>query len=123
MLTTLPLAGQITKLAQLVFEKVRRSVSFAIPLLIASPDIIEGSKKRPPVFPPNYKSTYSNIAFILLGFVLENVTGQSYQEALSASILKPLGMHHTTVVRPRDSMGVIPAVRNDWMYIAGAYDP
>ncbi|KAL8792226.1 MAG: hypothetical protein Q9195_005182 [Heterodermia aff. obscurata] len=86
-------------------------------------DIIEGSKKRPPVFPPNYKSTYSNIAFILLGFVLENVTGKSYQEALSASILEPLDMHHTTVERPKDSMGVIPAMTNDWTYIAGAYDP
>lgn len=92
-------------------------------MLIASTDIIEGSKKRPPVFPPSYKSTYSNIAFILLGFVLENVTGRTYQEALSTNILKPLGMHHTTVKRPRDSMGVIPAVKNDWMYIAGAYDP
>ena len=92
-------------------------------MLIALPDIMEGYKKRPPVFPPNYKSTYSNVAFILLGFVLEDVTGGSYQEALSASILRPLGMHHTTVERPRDSMGVIPAVTNDWMYIAGAYDP
>lgn len=86
-------------------------------------DIIQGSRKRPPVFEPNYKSTYSNIAFILLGFVLETVTGKEYQEAISSSILDPLGMHHTTVKRPKDSMGVIPATRNDWAYVAGAYDP
>ena len=86
-------------------------------------DVIKGSKKRPPVFPPNYKSTYSNIAFIMLGFVLEAVTGQSYEEVLSSTILDPLGMHHTSVKKPNDSMGVIPATYNDWSYIAGAYDP
>ena len=86
-------------------------------------DILQGLRKRHPVFPPNYKSTYSNIAFILLGFVLEKVTGKSYQDALSASILEPLGMHQTTVKKPKDSMGVIPAVTNDWNYVAGAYNP
>ena len=75
------------------------------------------------MFAPNYKSTYSNIAFILLGFVLEKVTGKSYQDAISASILEPLGMHQTTVKKPKDSMGVIPAVTNDWNYVAGAYNP
>ena len=85
--------------------------------------MIQGSKKRPPVFAPNYQSTYSNIAYILLGFVLESVTAKSYQDTLSSSILGPLGMHHTTVVRPKDSMGVIPALYNDWAYVAGVYDP
>ena len=32
-------------------------------------------------------------------------------------------MKHTTVEKPNDSMGVIPAVANDWIYVAGAYDP
>ena len=75
------------------------------------------------MFAPNYKSSYSNIAFILLGFILEQVAGKSYQDLLSSSILDPLGMNHTTVRRPNSSMGVIPATYNDWAYVAGAYDP
>jgi len=92
-------------------------------LLFSYVDIIEGSKRRNPVFPPNYQSTYSNIAFVLLGIVLEKVSGRTYQEALDCSILQPLGMRKTTVQKPEDSEGVIPAIRNDWYYVAGAYDP
>ena len=58
----------------------------------------------------------------MLGFVLEDVTGQSYEEVLSSTILDPLGMHHTTIRKPNDSMGVIPATYNDWRYVTGAYD-
>ena len=68
-------------------------------------------------------STYSNVAFILLGSVLENVTGKTYQEVLDSWILQPLDMRRTTVEKPLDSEGVIPAIKNDWYYIAGAYDP
>ena len=59
----------------------------------------------------------------MLGFVLEAVTGQSYEEVLSSTILDPLGMHHTTVKKPNDSKGIIPATYNDWRYVTGAYDP
>ena len=86
-------------------------------------DVIAGMKGRSSVFPPNYKSSYSNIAFILLGFVIETVAAKSYHEALDELILQPLGMQRTTVKKPKDSDGVIPAIKNDWNYIAGAYDP
>lgn len=86
-------------------------------------DIIDGFKRRPPVFLPNFKSSYSNTAYILLGFVIENVTGKTYQGALEDLILNPLGMHRTTVQKPPDSEGVIPAIKSDWNYIAGAYEP
>ena len=86
-------------------------------------DIINGSRKRTRVFPPNFKSSYSNVAFMLLGFVIENVTGKDYQSALDELILKPLDMQKTTVKKPDDADGVIPAMRNDWNYVAGAYDP
>ena len=59
----------------------------------------------------------------MLGFVLETVTSKTYQNILSSIILEPLGMKHTSVERPPDCLGVIPAVYNDWAYIAGAYDP
>lgn len=89
----------------------------------AREEIIKGSKKRTPVFPPNMKSSYSNMAYILLGFVIETVSGKDYQTALDELILRRLGMQQTTVKRPNDSDGVIPAVKNDWNYVAGAYDP
>lgn len=61
-----------------------------------------------PVFAPNQKSTYSNIAFELLGLVLANVTGLSYEEYIQTAILEPLNMTGTSFLKPADSVAVLP---------------
>jgi CubicO group peptidase (beta-lactamase class C family) len=61
-----------------------------------------------PVFPPRTEPSYSNIGFSLLGRVLANVTGQTYEEYISSSILKPLNMSQTTFTKPNESRSVIP---------------
>jgi CubicO group peptidase (beta-lactamase class C family) len=66
------------------------------------------------VFEANDRSTYSNVAFSLLGLVLEKATGKPYSEIISSSILQPLGMNYTTMVKPKDSDGIIPWGPNDW---------
>lgn len=38
---------------------------------------------------------YSNLGFALLGKIISNVTGKSYQQYITEAILKPLGMNHT----------------------------
>jgi CubicO group peptidase (beta-lactamase class C family) len=61
-----------------------------------------------PVFAPKQKSTYSNLAFNLLGLVLANVTGLSYEEYIQTAILEPLGMIGSSFLKPSDSVAVLP---------------
>ncbi|KAI9734975.1 MAG: hypothetical protein M1834_002057 [Cirrosporium novae-zelandiae] len=77
-------------------------------------DVIETAKNRPRVFATNERSTYSNVAFVLLGLALENATGQTFPEIVTSSILTPLGMENTTITKPDDSVGNIPIGSNDW---------
>ena len=73
-------------------------------------DLITTVKTLEPLFAPNAKSTYSNLAFELLGLVLANVTGMPYEEYIASSILDPIGMSATTFIAPADSVAVLPKV-------------
>lgn len=75
------------------------------------------------MFAPNAKATYSNVAFILLGIVLETITGESYEDLVNSLLFQPLGMQSSTLKKPRDSDGIIPNKKNDWGADLGAYDP
>lgn len=75
------------------------------------------------MFAPNAKATYSNVAFILLGIVLENITGKSYEDLVDSLFFRPLGMPSSTLKKPRDSEGIIPNMKNDWRADLGAYNP
>ncbi len=44
---------------------------------------------------PGVAYEYSNLGFVLLGRILTNVTGKPYQQYITESILKPLGMTDT----------------------------
>jgi D-alanyl-D-alanine carboxypeptidase len=50
---------------------------------------------RPAQFPAGTKQVYSNFGFILLGRIVEVVSGQSYNDYVSAHIFKPTGMTET----------------------------
>ena len=50
---------------------------------------------KPLLSKPGDVLRYSNSGYILLGRIIEHVTGESYEEYLSANILKPAGMTHT----------------------------
>lgn len=76
-----------------------------------------------PVFAPNQKSTYSNIAFILLGLALENVTGMPYADYIKTAIFEPLGMNHTSFEKPEDAVAVLPLERNFWDMDVGITKP
>lgn len=73
-------------------------------------DLIMVAKSLMPLFAPNARSTYTNIAFELLGLVLSKVSGMSYEEYIATSILNPLGMNATTFVTPPDPVAVLPKV-------------
>ena len=84
-------------------------------------EIIDGFTKRPPAFQPSYKATYSNMAFVLLGFALENITGLGYADVVQSTIFDPLGMERATLTKPSDTEGIIPNVTNDWAADIGTY--
>lgn len=50
---------------------------------------------KPLLTPPGETLRYSNAGYILLGRIIELVSGQSYEDYLNANILKPAGMTHT----------------------------
>lgn len=52
-------------------------------------------------FDPGRRWSYSNTGFVLLGRIVEKVSGKPFGEFLSERILKPLGMGHT-VFDPKD---------------------
>ena len=46
-------------------------------------------------FYPSTAHIYANINYIILGFLIEAVTGQSYHEFMTARVLHPLGLYNT----------------------------
>lgn len=56
---------------------------------------VEMIKSVPLDFEPGQKAQYSNPGCILLGLIIEKVTGQPYSEFLQERICKPLGMSNT----------------------------
>ncbi len=52
-------------------------------------------KDLPLEFPPGARFEYSNSNYILLGFIIEKVTGQPYAEVVRQNVLEPLNMDRT----------------------------
>ena len=50
---------------------------------------------KPLDFDPGTNYSYCNSGYILLGLIIEKVTGKSYEQVVKDFILKPLGMKHT----------------------------
>jgi CubicO group peptidase (beta-lactamase class C family) len=46
-------------------------------------------------FKPGSKFRYSNSGYFVLGAIIEQVTGESYEQELESRILEPLGLHDT----------------------------
>ncbi|KAL8839752.1 MAG: hypothetical protein Q9170_001623 [Blastenia crenularia] len=86
-------------------------------------ELLDGLIKRPPVYQPNARATYSNMAFVLLGFALEAVSGLSYEKLVDLLIFNPIGMNKARLSKPPDSQGVIPDQTNDWDAHIGTYGP
>ncbi|WP_242122140.1 serine hydrolase domain-containing protein [Sphingomonas lacusdianchii] len=59
-------------------------------------DYIKLNGNRPPAFAPGSKFAYSNYGFILLGAVIERVSGQTYQDYVQRHVFGPAGMTHAS---------------------------
>lgn len=60
-----------------------------------APALRELLARSPSPYVANERFHYSNIAYSLIGAVIEEVTGRSYTEHLRAAVIDPLGLTHT----------------------------
>ena len=85
-------------------------------------------------FEPGSELKYSNSGYFVLGKIIENVTGQSYSQALKEKIFEPLGMMNSGVVenniilkekaygyiKVNDTLEVAPYINASGAFSAGA---
>lgn len=64
-------------------------------------DYVELYGTRDPLFEPGARWMYSNYGFVLLGAVIERISGQSYYEYVREHVYEPAGMS-STGARPED---------------------
>ncbi len=57
--------------------------------------LITEIRQRPAAFAPGTQWSYSNAGFILLGAVIEKVTGKAWYDAEQEAVIAPLGLKHT----------------------------
>lgn len=67
-------------------------------------ELLDFARAGEPMFPPGERHVYANSSTLMLGRVVEEVTGQSFAEALQERILDPLGLSQTRY----------PATALDW---------
>src|SRR5262249_50644229 len=57
-------------------------------------------KEKPLEFEPGTRMKYSNSGYVLLGYIIEKVTGTSYERFIIEHIFQPLGMEHSGYDHP-----------------------
>ncbi|MFD6873119.1 MULTISPECIES: serine hydrolase domain-containing protein [unclassified Streptomyces] len=72
--------------------------------------MIANAVAKGPEFDPGTKQHYLNIDYTVLGVLIEKVTGTSYEKAVTARILKPLGLRDTSL--PSRTQTRIPGAHN-----------
>ena len=72
------------------------------------------------VRPPGKLSAYSNYGAALAGYIIEQVSGQSYEQYVEEHILKLLAMQHTTLRQPI-SMNLVDDLAEGYTYADGDY--
>ncbi|KAL5041611.1 hypothetical protein BDW71DRAFT_211992 [Aspergillus fruticulosus] len=72
----------------------------------------KGMMSRHPVVPVSSTPIYSNDAFVLLGYILEALTGQSYDELVEGRLIERLNLTRSSSSKPADELGIIPGLPN-----------
>ncbi|GAA1165723.1 serine hydrolase domain-containing protein [Streptomyces hebeiensis] len=88
-----------------------------VSLGLAEPDgtyqlttLVQEGLKRPPVSAPGAGFTYSNTNYLILGMLIEKVTGTPVHKAVTSRIIEPLGLTRTVFPAPGDRSLPAPAV-------------
>jgi len=74
-------------------------------------DLVAEANKIGPVSEPGSREAhYSNTGYILLGLIIENITGNSWAQEVESRIIEPLGLKDTTFLSKEGVWGVIMVV-------------
>lgn len=69
-------------------------------------DIVALNGHRSPAFPPGSKADYSNYGYVLLGAIVQRVSGKTYYDYITENIFKPSGMNDAGYPTPNHLQGV-----------------
>ncbi|KAJ8114270.1 hypothetical protein ONZ43_g4943 [Nemania bipapillata] len=67
-----------------------------------------GIERFYPSLAPFTSPAYSNVAFQLLGYALETITGKTFDILLKDTVIGPLGLNNTFLRAPEHARGIIP---------------
>ena len=86
------------------------------PFSIAPQQIVALFRDKALEFAPGEKMQYSNSGYILLGYLIEKVSGESYQDFLQKNIFTPLGMQDSgydsnSSIISRRAAGYVPGTK------------
>lgn len=70
------------------------------------------------IFEPGTKFNYNNGDFIVLGAIIERVTGKTFERVLQEKILRPLGMKNTGLVKSEE---IIENLAGGYIFRDGKY--
>jgi len=73
---------------------------------------------EPLEYEPGTDYKYSNSGYILLGYIIEKITGKTYRECIDETIFKPLGMNHSYYDSPTK---IIPGRVSGYVQRNGVY--
>ncbi|WP_329569552.1 serine hydrolase domain-containing protein [Kitasatospora sp. NBC_01266] len=65
--------------------------------------VVAEAGTHPMQFQPGTAQQYNGLNYYLAGLLIERVTGHSYAQEVTARILRPLGLHHTSVPAADDT--------------------
>jgi CubicO group peptidase (beta-lactamase class C family) len=85
--------------------------------------ILALAAQHPLTSTPGTKWSYSNTGYVVLGLIVERVTGQSLASYEQKHIFKPAGMTQTSVGNPPAGTPIAPAYMSAAGGKAAAYDP
>ena len=62
------------------------------PFTTTPAQLVKRFRDKPLDFPPGEKMSYSNSGYVLLGYLIEKISGESYEKFVQENIFTPLGM-------------------------------
>ena len=80
-------------------------------------------RSSPPVLAPHIENSNSNVGYSLLGLLIANVTGMSYEEYICQSIIVPMGLNSTGFTAPNQRVGAVPSGDSLWSWDVGVNNP
>lgn len=76
---------------------------------------------RPPVTSVFHMPSYSNMAYQLLAYAIESITGQSFADTVTKALVEPLGLSRTFLSNPGNDSNAI--IAEGWTEDLGDENP